>query len=97
MIQLSNVRKSYQIGKETFDVLHSIDLDIHQGEYVSIMGPSGSGKSTIMNIIGCLDRPTSGTYQLTAKTFLHIKIKNWRQSVTGPSVLYFSNFSFFRG
>lgn len=75
MIQLSNVRKSYQIGKETFDVLHSIDLDIHQGEYVSIMGPSGSGKSTIMNIIGCLDRPTSGTYQLDGEDISSYKDK----------------------
>lgn len=75
MIQLSNVRKSYQIGRETFDVLHSIDLDIHQGEYVSIMGPSGSGKSTIMNIIGCLDRPTSGTYKLDGEDISSYKDK----------------------
>ncbi|WKN27727.1 ABC transporter ATP-binding protein [Bacillus velezensis] len=67
MIQLSKVKKSYQIGKETFDVLRSIDLTIEEGEYVSIMGPSGSGKSTIMNIIGCLDRPTSGNYSLSGE------------------------------
>ncbi|XBP67919.1 ABC transporter ATP-binding protein [Bacillus velezensis] len=67
MIQLSKVKKSYQIGKETFDVLRSIDLTIEEGEYVSIMGPSGSGKSTIMNIIGCLDRPTSGNYSLAGE------------------------------
>ncbi|MEC3840924.1 ABC transporter ATP-binding protein [Bacillus amyloliquefaciens] len=67
MIQLSKVKKSYQIGKETFDVLRSIDLAIEEGEYVSIMGPSGSGKSTIMNIIGCLDRPTSGSYRLAGE------------------------------
>ncbi|MFE9943664.1 ABC transporter ATP-binding protein [Bacillus velezensis] len=67
MIQLSKVKKSYQIGKETFDVLRSIDLTIEEGEYVSIMGPSGSGKSTIMNIIGCLDRPTSGSYRLAGE------------------------------
>ncbi|UYP24219.1 ABC transporter ATP-binding protein [Bacillus velezensis] len=67
MIQLSKVKKSYQIGKETFDVLRSIDLTIEEGEYVSIMGPSGSGKSTIMNIIGCLDRPTSGSYSLAGE------------------------------
>ncbi|MFN2746036.1 ABC transporter ATP-binding protein [Bacillus sp. z60-18] len=64
MIQLSKVKKSYQIGKETFDVLHSIDVVIERGEYLSIMGPSGSGKSTLMNIIGCLDRPSSGIYKL---------------------------------
>ncbi|MDN4140110.1 ABC transporter ATP-binding protein [Bacillus velezensis] len=67
MIQLSKVKKSYQIGKETCDVLRSIDLTIEEGEYVSIMGPSGSGKSTIMNIIGCLDRPTSGNYSLSGE------------------------------
>ncbi len=67
MIQLSKVKKSYQIGKETFDVLRSIDLTIEEGEYVSIMEPSGSGKSTIMNIIGCLDRPTSGSYRLAGE------------------------------
>ncbi|MEC2308359.1 ABC transporter ATP-binding protein [Bacillus atrophaeus] len=75
MIQLSKVKKSYQIGKETFDVLHSIDLLIERGEYVSIMGPSGSGKSTIMNIIGCLDRPTSGIYRLDGEDISSYKDK----------------------
>ena len=64
MIELSKVKKSYQIGGETIDVLREIDMKIEPGEYLSIMGPSGSGKSTIMNIIGCLDRPTSGIYRL---------------------------------
>ncbi|MCY7792552.1 ABC transporter ATP-binding protein [Bacillus haynesii] len=64
MIELSQVKKSYQIGGETIDVLREINMKIEPGEYLSIMGPSGSGKSTIMNIIGCLDRPTSGIYRL---------------------------------
>ncbi|MCY8037074.1 ABC transporter ATP-binding protein [Bacillus paralicheniformis] len=64
MIELSRVKKSYQIGGETIDVLREINMKIEPGEYLSIMGPSGSGKSTIMNIIGCLDRPTSGIYRL---------------------------------
>lgn len=64
MIQLKKISKSYKQGKEQVPVLHNIDLTIGQGEYVSIMGPSGSGKSTIMNIIGCLDTPTSGEYTL---------------------------------
>jgi len=64
MIELSQVKKSYQIGGETIDVLREINMKIETGEYLSIMGPSGSGKSTIMNIIGCLDRPTSGIYRL---------------------------------
>lgn len=75
MIQLSNVTKSYHIGKETFDVLHSIDVAIEQGEYLSIMGPSGSGKSTLMNIIGCLDRPTSGMYKLDGEDISFYKDK----------------------
>ncbi|QXJ47447.1 ABC transporter ATP-binding protein [Bacillus altitudinis] len=62
MIQLSNVTKSYEVVEETFDVLSEVDLVIGKGEYMSIMGPSGSGKSTLMNIIGCLDHPTSGQY-----------------------------------
>ncbi len=62
MIKLINVTKSYQVGKETIDVLKNINLEIQAGEFVAIMGPSGSGKSTLMNIIGCLDRPTTGTY-----------------------------------
>lgn len=64
MIQLTQIVKSYQIGKEMVDILKKIDLTIEQGESIAIMGPSGSGKSTLMNIIGCLDRPTSGTYKL---------------------------------
>jgi putative ABC transport system ATP-binding protein len=55
------------LGQETVHVLKSIDLDIDKGEYVAIMGPSGSGKSTLMNLIGCLDTPTSGTYILNGK------------------------------
>ncbi|AKU32109.1 ABC transporter ATP-binding protein [Bacillus altitudinis] len=62
MIQLSNVTKSYEVAEETFDVLSDVALVIGKGEYMSIMGPSGSGKSTLMNIIGCLDHPTSGQY-----------------------------------
>ncbi|MGM0123376.1 hypothetical protein IGI37_000742 [Enterococcus sp. AZ194] len=64
MLRLSEVTKSYMQAIEPVQVLKGIDLYIERGEYVSIMGPSGSGKSTLMNIIGCLDLPTSGTYQL---------------------------------
>lgn len=70
MIQLKKISKSYKQGKEQVPVLHNIDLTIEQGEYVSIMGPSGSGKSTIMNIIGCLDTPTSGEYTLDGMDML---------------------------
>ncbi len=64
MIQLTSISKSYKVGEETLDVLKDIHLSINEGEFVAIMGPSGSGKSTLMNVIGCLDNPTSGTYLL---------------------------------
>jgi putative ABC transport system ATP-binding protein len=64
MIQLEDVTKAYQMGKVEVPVLHDIDLTIDDGEFVAVMGPSGSGKSTLMNILGCLDVPTSGRYLL---------------------------------
>ena len=62
VIQLIDIYKNYYLEKITIKVLQGINLQVYQGEYVAIMGPSGSGKSTMMNIIGFLDRPTSGTY-----------------------------------
>lgn len=64
LISLSSIAKVYQIGAETVYALRSIDLKINKGEYVALMGPSGSGKSTLMNILGCLDTPSNGTYIL---------------------------------
>ena len=64
VIHLDKIRKSYFMGKMELEVLKGIALDINKNEYVALMGPSGSGKSTLMNIIGCLDTPTSGTYIL---------------------------------
>ena len=64
LIELKNVYKIYQMGEETVHALDGVDLAIDQGEFVAIVGSSGSGKSTAMNIIGCLDVPTSGTYHL---------------------------------
>ena len=64
MIQLKDITKLYNRGKLKVKVLKGVSLSIKKGEYVSIMAPSGAGKSTLMNIIGCLDTPTSGTYFL---------------------------------
>lgn len=64
MIQISNMYKIYRIGDNVINALNNITLHIKQHEFVSIIGPSGSGKSTLMNMIGCLDTPTSGTYVL---------------------------------
>jgi putative ABC transport system ATP-binding protein len=64
VIVLQNLTKNYTMGKQQVAVLHGVDLTIAQNEYVALMGPSGSGKSTLMNILGCLDTPTSGAYLL---------------------------------
>lgn len=64
IIHLENILKSYFMGKQEIPVLKGISLDIFKNEYVALMGPSGSGKSTLMNIVGCLDSPTGGTYIL---------------------------------
>ena len=67
LIKITNIKRDFILGNEVVYVLKGIDLEINKGEYVALMGPSGSGKSTLMNLLGCLDTPTSGTYILNDK------------------------------
>ena len=67
LVELKEIRKSFTLGSDEIEILHGVNLKVERGEFVAMMGPSGSGKSTTMNILGCLDRPTSGTYLLDGR------------------------------
>lgn len=75
ILNLQNIYKDYYQEKMVVPVLKDISLSVEEGEYVAIMGPSGSGKTTLMNIIGCLDLPTSGSYELAGQDVLNLKDK----------------------
>jgi len=64
LIRIQNISRRYQMGGETVHALRDVSLEIQRGEYLAIMGPSGSGKSTLMNLLGCLDTPSGGQYEL---------------------------------
>ena len=64
LIEVRGVRKTYQMGEVEVNALNGVDLDVERGEYIAVMGASGSGKSTLMNLLGCLDTPSAGSYRL---------------------------------
>ena len=76
ILELTDICKDYQQGKEPVRVLKNVNLEVQKGDYIAIMGPSGSGKSTLMNIIGCLDVPTSGTYEMDGKNLQNLNDDN---------------------
>ncbi|WP_418561204.1 ATP-binding cassette domain-containing protein, partial [Rikenella microfusus] len=71
IISIERIRKTYEVGTQQVHALAGVDLTIRRNDYVAIMGPSGSGKSTLMNILGCLDTPTSGRYVLNGTDVSH--------------------------
>ncbi len=75
LLSMKGINKIYEMGENSLHVLHDVDFEVREGEFVSILGPSGSGKSTLMNIIGCLDVATSGTYILNGKDIGKMKDK----------------------
>ncbi|MFN0052117.1 MAG: ABC transporter ATP-binding protein [Planctomycetales bacterium] len=72
LIELRGVTKTYDLGEIQVEALRATDLDVGQGEFVALLGPSGSGKSTLMNTLGCLDRPTAGSYKLAGQEIAHL-------------------------
>lgn len=87
LLEMKNICKDFLQGGETVHVLKRVNLSIEQGDYLAIMGPSGSGKTTLMNIIGCLDVPTSGTYRLNGENLPRPQTTGWRTCETPPWAL----------
>jgi putative ABC transport system ATP-binding protein len=86
LVKLRNLHKTYQRGSETVDVLHGIDLDIEQGDFVALMGPSGSGKTTLLNLIGGLDSPTDGEIEVAGERIDRMtsgQLAQWRSRNVG--------------
>ena len=93
MIKLEALSRDFQVGDQVVHALRQLDLHIAAGEYLSIMGPSGSGKSTLLNILGLLDRPTSGRYWLNGKDVSALQRRRaWRCSGSAISVSCSSSF-----
>ncbi|MSR59732.1 MAG: ABC transporter ATP-binding protein [Planctomycetaceae bacterium] len=92
-IELRNISKTYDLGEIQVEALKSTNLDIEQGEFVALIGPSGSGKSTLMNTLGCLDRPTTGSYQLAGQQVANLS-RDERAGIRNQSLGFvFQNFN----
>ncbi|MDJ0712415.1 MAG: ABC transporter ATP-binding protein [Woeseiaceae bacterium] len=86
LAKLTGVNKVYQKGKERVEVLHNLDIEIPQGDFIAIMGPSGSGKTTLLNLLGGLDRPTAGTVQVgdaELSSMSNSQLSHWRSTNVG--------------
>ena len=86
LARLEGVSRTYQKGKEKVEVLHNLDLEIPDGDFIAIMGPSGSGKTTLLNLLGGLDRPTSGTINVGGDDLTNMsnsQLSNWRSTNVG--------------
>ncbi|MCI8326926.1 MAG: ABC transporter ATP-binding protein [Lachnospiraceae bacterium] len=92
ILNLEHIYKDYLQDKLVIPVLKDVNLQVQEGEYVAIMGPSGSGKTTLMNIIGCLDQPTSGTYELAGENVLEYKDKELADVRSKSIGFVFQNF-----
>ena len=77
MIRLTGITKHYRMGDEEVRALDGVDLHVARNEYVALIGPSGSGKSTLMNLIGCLDTPTTGRYVLNGRDTSDMDMEEW--------------------
>lgn len=86
ILTMKNINKTYNLGQEELLALDDVNLEVKSGEFISVLGPSGSGKSTLMNIIGCLDTPTSGLYELNSKVvgdFDEVELSHLRNKEVG--------------
>jgi putative ABC transport system ATP-binding protein len=93
LIRIKNLARCYVMGTETVHALREVSLEIERGEYVAIMGPSGSGKSTLMNMIGCLDTPTSGSYELNGQDVSHMDDNQLAEIRNGEIGFVFQTFN----
>lgn len=96
MIRLEQVCKHYELGGETVEALQNVDLTVEDGEFLSVIGPSGSGKTTLMNILGCLDTPTSGRYFLAGKPVEHLQGREAARLRNRSIGFIFQNFNLIR-